>query len=80
LESAYAVDTVMFDKTGTLTTGQLNITNVLPINSAAYDEDTLVQIAASCEAESEHPLARAVVNYAKAKNIALNPVSNFTVR
>jgi Cu+-exporting ATPase len=77
LESAYAVDTVVFDKTGTLTTGQLQVTNIVPLNYGAYDENSMIQVAASCEAESEHPLARAVVNYSKSKNIELNQVSNF---
>ncbi len=59
LERMEKVDTVVVDKTGTLTEGKPSVTTVQP--AAGVDADTLVRLAASVEAASEHPLGRAVV-------------------
>jgi Cu+-exporting ATPase len=61
LELAHKVDTVIFDKTGTLTQGRPAVTGVEAID---YDEKQLIDLAASLQTASEHPLARAVVEYA----------------
>jgi P-type Cu+ transporter len=62
LERASKIQTVVFDKTGTLTVGRPTVTDIVPTGSLTADE--LVQLAASVEQFSEHPLARAVVSAA----------------
>jgi Cu+-exporting ATPase len=74
LERAHAVDTVVFDKTGTLTKGQLSVVQMVNL---AGDELENIAFAASVQAASEHPLAKAVVNYAKNKNIKASPITDF---
>jgi Cu+-exporting ATPase len=75
LEKAGSLDTIVFDKTGTLTTGQITVTNVAV--SPEFDEDRLLAMAAAAESSSEHPIGRAVVEYAKMKNIPLTKASDF---
>ncbi|HWT72983.1 MAG TPA: heavy metal translocating P-type ATPase, partial [Oxalicibacterium sp.] len=67
LEIAHRVGTVVFDKTGTLTEGRPALTQLLP---HAIAEAELLQLAASVQQGSEHPLARAVLERAQAANIA----------
>ncbi|MEI7653466.1 MAG: heavy metal translocating P-type ATPase [bacterium] len=76
LELLSNVDTLVVDKTGTLTKGTPEVTDVVVFEKAYTDKD-LIQSAASVEALSEHPLAQAVVTYAKSKNISLRPVTDF---
>ena len=59
LEQLQRIDTVVLDKTGTLTTGKPAVTDVL----AQSDKDRLLRIAAALEANSEHPFAKAILNY-----------------
>lgn len=66
LEKMGKVDTVAFDKTGTLTNGNLAVKDIYPFHDE-LDEMTLLQLIASAESYSEHPLAKAVVTYAKQK-------------
>ena len=73
LEAAGHVDTVVFDKTGTLTEGQ----PTMPSMFCEGDSDEALRLAASLEAVSEHPLARAVLNCADAVGCSLLPVENF---
>ncbi len=68
LELAHKITTVIFDKTGTLTEGKYSVTKILAKDIA---EEKLLQTAASLENKSEHPLAQAVVNSAKLKNLKL---------
>ena len=75
LEVANHINTIVFDKTGTLTKGKPQVTDVLGFGSS--DEDKVMQIAASLEKSSEHPLAEAIYNYAQEEGIALSEVSNF---
>jgi Cu2+-exporting ATPase len=75
LESMRTVDTVLFDKTGTLTKGTPAVTAIDPVSGA--DADQLLAWAAAAEADSEHPLARAIVNAAKEKNLAVPASSDF---
>lgn len=63
LENLHKIDTVVFDKTGTLTTGIPAVTDILP-GSLPYD--ALLQLAASLEARSEHPFAKAIIQKAGA--------------
>jgi Cd2+/Zn2+-exporting ATPase len=88
LEKLARVDTIAFDKTGTLTVGKPRVTDVIavagpssffPAGSGAQGaaEDILLQLAASVEARSEHPLARAVVDFAKSKRLPLFDCKGF---
>lgn len=76
LEKMGKVDTIAFDKTGTLTRGRLSVSDVLPFVETVNEEE-LLQIAASAEARSEHPLGKAIVAHAKAQDIALAPSEDF---
>ena len=76
LEIARNLDIVIFDKTGTLTKGEPSVTDVIKIKNN-INENLILQIAASVEKNSEHPLAQAIVNKAKEKKINLSEVKNF---
>ena len=67
LETAATIDIVIFDKTGTLTEGHANVTDFLNVSPLA--DESIIQLAASAEFNSEHYLAQALVRYAKARNI-----------
>jgi Cu+-exporting ATPase len=74
LELAHEVDVVAFDKTGTLTVGQPKLTDLsVPVG---MDELEALRMAASLQSGSEHPLARAVVNDAKQKTVAIETPTN----
>ncbi len=75
LETFEKVDTLVIDKTGTLTEGKPRVTAIIP--AAGFDEATVLQLAASLEQPSEHPLASAVLAAAKARNLAAQPVTDF---
>jgi Cu+-exporting ATPase len=76
LQSAAAITHLVVDKTGTLTQGRPTVTEIYP--AAGEDETELLQIAASLESGSEHPLAEAVVGSAAEKKITLLPVEDFS--
>ena len=75
LETAYKIKTVVFDKTGTITKGKPILTNLIAYGK--YNENELLKIAASVENDSEHPLAEAIVNKAKERNIEIKPYERF---
>ncbi|MET9904816.1 heavy metal translocating P-type ATPase [Streptomyces sp. NPDC006446] len=60
LETAHKLDTVVLDKTGTVTAGKPVLTDVHPVRG--FDETELLRLVAAAEADSEHPLAQAIVN------------------
>ena len=60
LEAASGIKTVVFDKTGTLTKGEFKVTDIVPVKDAGISEDELLEIAATGEAFSNHPIARSV--------------------
>ena len=74
LEIAQAIDTVVMDKTGTITEGRPVVTDVFPFEMTEIE---LLTLAAGLEKASEHPLAEAVLAYAKEKNILPVSVENF---
>jgi Cu+-exporting ATPase len=76
LETAGKIRRIVFDKTGTLTTGRFEVTDIGPVAGVAADD--LVRAAASAEAASEHPLARAIVAAARARGCVLVPAARFT--
>lgn len=69
LEQAQKLDKIVFDKTGTLTEGRLQVSNFVAINS--LERTSLWQMAASVEVQSNHPLAKAIVNYAQQQELSL---------
>ncbi len=75
VETLHRVNTVVLDKTGTLTNGQPTLTDVFP--AEGYTEQELLSALASAEQASEHPIARAIVEYAAQAQIALRAVSEF---
>ena len=74
LEAARNVDVVLFDKTGTLTKGEQGVVDIV----TEGDKSEVLAIAAAIEAESEHPIARAIVKAAKDQNITVPEVTNFS--
>ena len=76
LEKMGKVDTIAFDKTGTLTCGKLSVSDVLPF-AETVNEEELLQIVASVEARSEHPLGKAIVAHATAQDVVLAPSEDF---
>nr|WP_232528918.1 heavy metal translocating P-type ATPase [Mycetocola zhujimingii] len=75
LESMRTVDTVLFDKTGTLTRGEPALAGIAPADG--WTEDEVLALAAAAEADSEHPLARALVAAAASRGVALAAASGF---
>jgi len=75
LEAAAQVDTVVFDKTGTLTEGRPSVTDVVP--AAGVEEAAILRLAAAADAQSEHPLATAVVEAARKRSLVIDPPSHF---
>lgn len=75
LEIMEKINTLVVDKTGTLTEGQPKVTS-LTIEDGFFEKDVLI-FASSLELSSEHPLAQAVVDYAKDKSISISDVQNF---
>ena len=76
LETAHKLNTIVFDKTGTLTKGKPEVTDVVVLDSK-YAENDVIKFAAIAEKRSEHPLAEAVVNHAKGKDIEITDSSEF---
>jgi len=76
LEIARDVNIVIFDKTGTLTKGEPSVTDVVKIKNDV-SENWVLQVAASVEKNSEHPLAQAIVNKAKEGKVNFSEVKNF---
>jgi len=75
LEKLEGVDTLMLDKTGTLTEGKPAMALMHPL--AGFNARDLLEWAAALEVNSEHPLARAIVNAAEERKIRLSPVDQF---
>ncbi len=75
LEQLAGIQAVAFDKTGTLTRGQPRVTDV--IAGALFTQSEVIATAASLESRSEHPLAKAVVEYASAKSVEFEPPDDF---
>jgi Cu2+-exporting ATPase len=74
LERARELETVIFDKTGTLTKGQPILIDVAP---GSFDAERVLGLAASVEADSEHPLARAIVDGARRRGVETRPALGF---
>ena len=75
LQRAHKLDAVVLDKTGTLTRGEPAVTDI--IASGDWDEEKVLQLAASAERGSEHPLGEAIVTAAKARELGLSDPAGF---
>jgi len=73
LESARNIDIVLFDKTGTLTKGEQGVSDII-----GDDEEQILKLASGVEMESEHPIAKAIVQAAKERNITPAKTTNFS--
>ena len=76
LEHAEKIQTVIVDKTGTLTEGKPEVTDIVPVGNMTAQH--LIQIAATLEQGSEHPLAKAVLDSARIQGTHLHKIHNFT--
>ena len=77
LEQTSKVGAIIFDKTGTLTRGQPEVTDIVNSGQWTVSSNELLALVASVEQSSEHPLAQAIVNKAKAQNVALVAPQDF---
>lgn len=75
LETAHKIQTIVFDKTGTITEGKPKVTDI--ITTKGTDQTYLLQIAASAEKGSEHPLGKAIVKDAQDRDLVLKKVEKF---
>ena len=75
LEEAGKVEIVALDKTGTITSGKPKVTDMIPAEGISQEE--LLRLAYALESRSEHPLARAIVDYAKEKGVQASEVTDF---
>jgi Cu2+-exporting ATPase len=75
-ENSRKITTVVFDKTGTLTEGKFGVSSIQPVNNK-YDEKKIIQLAASLEKNSEHPIATGILEKAKNLKVKTLDVSNF---
>ena len=75
LEAAYQLNTIVLDKTGTITIGKPSLTDLLPLSD--FNRSDLLQLIASAEQHSEHPLAQAILEAAEEEGLDLLPVSHF---
>lgn len=75
LETTHLIDTIVFDKTGTITEGKPEVTDI--VTTAGVDRDWLLQIAASAEKGSEHPLGEAIVRGAQKENLETLKIDTF---
>lgn len=76
LESMRSVDAVLFDKTGTLTKGEPTVTAIEPVRG--YEETNVLALATAAEADSEHPLARAITGAAQAGDVSVPQATDFS--
>ncbi|TFG22038.1 MAG: copper-translocating P-type ATPase [Promethearchaeota archaeon] len=75
-EASRKISTVIFDKTGTLTEGSFGVNNIQIFNKN-YDEQEIIQMAASLEQNSEHPIAKGIVKKAQEFEVSIQQPSNF---
>ncbi|MEX0269909.1 heavy metal translocating P-type ATPase [Leptolyngbyaceae cyanobacterium UHCC 1019] len=78
LEMAHKLQTIVLDKTGTITQGKPTVTDYITVNGTAdQNEQKLLRLAASVERNSEHPLAEAVVQYARSQGVEIADAQQF---
>lgn len=77
LEILSKVDTIVLDKTGTITNGEPKVTEIIPYSD--FSKNQIIEILATLESKSEHPLASAIAKFAANKQIKLKNLSNFSI-
>lgn len=77
LEVARKIDYVVFDKTGTLTKGEFGVSKIKVAGGSKLSEDEILRLAASLETNSQHSIARGIINEAEKKKITIPKVSSF---
>ena len=77
-ENSRKITTVVFDKTGTLTEGKFGV-SLVTVTDKSYDEKKIIQLAASLEKNSEHPIAKGIISRAEELKVKTLPVSDFEV-
>jgi Cu+-exporting ATPase len=77
LEMTTKLDTIVLDKTGTITSGQPTVIDVIPLGTGCKTAYDLLKLGASVERGSEHPLGKAIVQYARSEKIELLPPAEF---
>ncbi|MCL2266885.1 MAG: heavy metal translocating P-type ATPase, partial [Treponema sp.] len=77
LENAHRIKTVVFDKTGTITEGKPSVTDIICKQDAIKGSGDFLQLTASAERDSEHPLGQAIVKKALNEGLTLFPLKNF---
>jgi len=77
-ENSRKITTVVFDKTGTLTEGNFGV-SLVTITDKNYDEEKIIQLAASLEKNSEHPIAKGIIERAEVLKVKAMPISDFEV-
>lgn len=77
LENATKLDSIVLDKTGTITEGKPSVVDIVSLTQESFSVDSILKLAASAEKGSEHPLGRAIVKEAMARNIGLLEPENF---
>ena len=77
VEELAKVQIVAFDKTGTITHGAPQVVDVVPVPGNSFSTEHALAVAAGIESRSQHPLARAVMQYAEARHIRPEPISEF---
>lgn len=75
LETTHKINTIVFDKTGTITEGKPEVTDIITVSGT--DRNELLQLAASAEKGSEHPLGEAIVNAAEKENLEFLKLDGF---
>lgn len=74
LEELHRADTIIFDKTGTITEGKLSVHSFFTVNN---NESEFLSIFSSIENKSEHPIAKAISDYCKSRNVAIIQINDF---
>jgi len=75
LQKAEKIDAIIFDKTGTITKGKPEVTDIITLNG--FKENEVLEVAATIENKSEHPLGEAIVNKAKSMNLKIGSPEKF---
>ena len=77
LERAHALKMIVFDKTGTITRGKPQVEQILVAENSRFGDKDIIRIAGSVEYGSEHPLGKAIIEFADRQKVALEPVKDF---
>lgn len=77
VEELAKIEVIALDKTGTITRGEPQVTDFIPVNNTIIDDEQMAELAAGIEGRSEHPLARAIVQYAEGKGVAPAEINDF---